>query len=239
MPAETNAYSGQWFEFFHVDIDEARTVKEVAFVCRCAPLPDFHKLADICCGMGRHARVLSSRGYSVTGVDRDLGAIARARELGGGPTYVQADIRDYRPQPNGFDAVIVMSQSFGYFDSPTNRNLLGALARSVRKGGRVILDLWNPEFFANHQGTYEFKTPGGVVRETKHLESDRLSVHLEYPDGGEDRFQWQLFTPEQMNRVARLVGLDLLCSCTGYDIKTFASAENPRIQFVLERCRGV
>lgn len=57
---------------------------ETKFVCRCAPLPHFRKVSDACCGMGRHAGVLSTRGYSVIGIDRDNTAIARARALAGG-----------------------------------------------------------------------------------------------------------------------------------------------------------
>ena len=79
----------------------------------------------------------------MTGIDRDADAIAKGRELSGGPSYVHADIRDYQPGPGTFDVAIVMSQSFGYFDPTTNRDLLGRLAVSLREGGRVILDLWN------------------------------------------------------------------------------------------------
>ena len=99
MRPESNAYSRRWFELFHIGIGEARTIQEAAFVCHCAHLPDFRKLADVCCGMGRHARALSNQGYSVIGIDRDADAVAKARELAGGPSYVHADIRDYRPEP--------------------------------------------------------------------------------------------------------------------------------------------
>jgi SAM-dependent methyltransferase len=157
-------------------------MQETAFVCRCAPLPHFCKLVDVCCGMGRHARALSSRGYSVIGIDRDADAIEKARALAGGPSYVNMEIRDYRPEPGAVDVAIVMSQSFGYFDAITNRDVLRRLAVSVREGGRIILDLWNQEFFAAHQGEREFETPGGVVRERKRLNGDRLFVQLDYPD---------------------------------------------------------
>jgi SAM-dependent methyltransferase len=107
--------------------------KRRSLSANCALLPDFRKLADVCCCMGRHARALSSRGYSVIGVDRDADAIAEARELAGGPSYVHADIRDYRPEPGTFDVAIVMSQSFGYFDAITNRDVLGILAARCEK----------------------------------------------------------------------------------------------------------
>jgi SAM-dependent methyltransferase len=233
--AEPNAYSRRWFEFFHIGIGEARTIQEATFVCRCAPLPDFRKLADVCCGMGRHARALSSRGYSVIGVDRDANAIAKARELAGGPSYVHADVRDYEPEPGTFDVAIIMSQSFGYFDPTTNRDVLGWLAASLREGGRVILDLWNQEYFAAHQGERELETASGMVRERKRLNGDRLFVQLDYPDGGHEEFEWQLFPPAKMISLAQSVGLALLLSCIDFDSTSPPSPAKTRIQFVLER----
>jgi SAM-dependent methyltransferase len=230
-----NSYSRRWFEFFHIGIAEERTSQEVDFVCACAPLPDFRKVLDVCCGMGRHARALCSRGYSVTGVERDAAAIAEARELTGGPNYIQADVRDYQPEASAYDVAIIMSQSFGYFDDATNRDLLRRLGMGVREGGRVILDLWNPEFFVTHQGERKFDLPNGNVREMKRVEGDRLFVHLDYPDGGSDDFEWQLFTSAQMTSLADSVGLALMVSCTDFDMRTEPSPAKPRIQFVLER----
>ena len=235
---ELNAYSSEWFEFFHIGIDETRTIRETEFVCRCATLPEFREILDVCCGMGRHARTLSSRGYSVTGIDRDSDAITKARELAGGPSYVHADIRDYRPAPGTFDVAIVMSQSFGYFDPTTNRDVLGRLAAGLREGGRVILDLWNHEFFAAHQGERELETASGVVRESKRLNGDRLRVQLDYPDGAHEEFEWQLFPPAQMIALAQSVGLGLMLSCTDFDMAAEPCPAKPRIQFVLERRRA-
>jgi hypothetical protein len=236
MLAEPNIYSCRWFEFFQVGIDEARTIQETEFVCRSAPLPEFRKLVDICCGMGRHARALSNCGYSVTGVERDADAVTKARGLGGGPNYLMTDIREYRPEASAFDAAILMGQSFGYFDSATNRDLLSRLAAGVRDGGRMILDLWNQEFFAAHQGEHELKMPNGTLRENKRVDGDRLSVHLGYPDGADEQFEWQLYTPAQMTELAESVGLRLLLSCADFDVTILPSSTNPRIQFVLEKC---
>jgi SAM-dependent methyltransferase len=237
MRFESNAYSDRWFKFFHIGIVETRTTQEVDFVCACAPLPGFRKVVDVGCGMGRHARALCSRGYSVTGVERDAGAIARARELAGGPSYIQTDVRDYQPDTSAYDLAIVMSQSFGYFDAATNRDLLGRLAAGVREGGRVILDLWSPEFFATHQGERDLELPDGIVRERKRVEEGRLFVHLDYPDGGHDDFEWELFTPAEMSSLADSAGLNLIVSCTDFDMAVEPSPAKPRIQFVLERRR--
>src|SRR6266404_6456216 len=107
-PGTGNSYSQRWFETFHAGIAEERTNKEIEFICAAAPLPDFCKVLDVCCGMGRHARALAARGYQVTGLERDAMAIAHARASAGGPTYFQQDVRDYRLEHSAFDLAIVM-----------------------------------------------------------------------------------------------------------------------------------
>ncbi|MFN2621973.1 MAG: class I SAM-dependent methyltransferase [Chthoniobacterales bacterium] len=229
-----NSYSHHWFEFFHAPIGHERTAREVEFICAVAPLPEFRRVLDVCCGMGRHARELAARRYSVTGVERDADAIVKARELGGGPDYVRADIREYQPATSAYDLAIVMSQSFGYFEHETNRELLGLLANGIRKGGRIILDLWNPEFFEAYQGERDLKMPSGVVRETRKVSDGRLFVHLTYPDGAEEDFEWQLFSAAEMRSLAESTGLVLVNDCTDFDPAMKRTPANPRIQFVLK-----
>ena len=105
----------------------------------------------------------------------------------------------------------------------------------MRHGGRVILDLWNQEFFAAYQGERELETANGAVRESKRLNDDRLYVQLDYPNGTHEGFEWQLFTPAKMTSLAQSVGLVLLLCCTDFDVKISPSRAKPRIQFVLER----
>jgi SAM-dependent methyltransferase len=207
----------------------------VNFICSVAPLPEFRRVLDLCCGMGRHARALARRGYSVTGIERDAAAIATARELGDGPEYVTADVREYQPATASYDVTIVMSQSFGYFDNETNRELLARLAGGIRNGGRILLDLWNPDFFIGHQGERTLHPLPGTVREEKSIHDGRLLVQLTYPDGAKENFDWQLFTPAEMKWVGESVGLSLEISCTNFEATEKPNAENPRIQFVLQK----
>jgi len=230
-----NSYSPRWFDSFHASIPEERTAREVAFICDCAPLPDFQNVLDVCCGMGRHARALAARGYVVTGMERDELALTRARELGGGPRYVRADIQHYQPPSSTYDLVIVMSQSFGYFDPATNRGVLQRLARAVRDGGRIILDLWNPAFFAAHAGEWNFETPTGPVHETKRVVNDRLHVELAYVDGSHDTFEWQLFDRDAMEAEAHSVGLNVIAVWTDFDATAPPSPHKPRLHFILKR----
>ena len=230
-----NSYSPAWFEFFHVGIPAARTERETAFIQQSCPLPRFSRLLDVCCGMGRHARALASAGYTVTGVERDARAVAAARELDGGPAYVQADVRDYRPEPASFDAAVIMSQSFGYFDPETNRDLLARLGQALRPGGCLVLDLWNPDFFLPRQGQRTFQLPTGSVQETTRMEDGWLFSRLVYPDGGCDEFEFQTFSAAEMEQFVRPLGLQLVTACTDFSAAVTPSSDKPRIQFVLER----
>lgn len=124
-PLVPNVYSPEWFENFHATISDVRTKVEGEFITRMCPLESYPNVLDVCCGMGRHSRFLAHRGYTVIGVERDHEAVLRARELSSTATYVEADVLRYSPDAV-VDAVIVMSQSFGYFDSTTNIWLLSA-----------------------------------------------------------------------------------------------------------------
>ena len=79
------------------------------------------------------------------------------------------------------------------------------------------------------------RRPAERVRESKRLNDDRLRVQLDYPDGGHEEFEWQLFTPAKMISLAQSADLALLLSCTDFDTTITPSLAKPRIQFVLER----
>jgi SAM-dependent methyltransferase len=173
----------------------------------------------------------------VIGIDRDADAVAKARVGVAGAQFVVADIEGYKPKAATFDAVIVMGQSFGHFDTRTNRDLLGRLARALRKDGRIVLDLWNRDFFLAHQGERQLKTPRGIVREDKRVDGDRLLVKLVYPDGAEEKFEWQLFTPAQMEEFVEPVELVLLTSCINFETYEAPTLTGPRMQFILQRAK--
>jgi SAM-dependent methyltransferase len=232
---EPNTYSQRWFTSFHIPITDARTIAEVNFICSFAPLPQFRRIADVCCGLGRHARALSKRGYSVAGIDRDAVVIAKARELDGGPRYTLAELRDYQPEIAAYDLVIVMGQSFGHFDKAMNQTVLKRLGRGVRERGRLILDLWNPDFFVLHQGERDFNLCDGIVRERKRVQDGRLFVQLTYPTGELEDFEWQLYTRAEVEAMMAPLGLRLIAYCADFDCSAEPCPSTPRIQFVMER----
>ncbi len=199
------------------------------------PLSSFPRVLDVCCGMGRHAGALSGLGYAVTGFERDARALAVAREKAGGPVYLEGDIREYAPPEQTFDAVLILSQSFGYFDAATNLGILRRLGAALRQGGHLILDLWNPDFFRSRQGEHRFNLPAGEVLETKRMEGDRLLTRLDYPDGSSDAFEFQTFSAQQMAALASSAGLSLDRTCSEFTSGVTPSPEHSKVQYLLRR----
>lgn len=64
-------------------------------------------------------------------------------------------------------------------------------------------------------------------------------MSLLYEDtGGTDHFEWQLFTPEELRRLALSCGWKMCLMCSGFDAERHPSPAISRVQYVLERCRN-
>lgn len=231
-----NRYSARWFETFLDTLPRERTEDEVAFLERVVPRERFPRLLDLCCGPGRHALELARRGYEVTGVDRDAVAIRRATAAGeAGTRFVRADVRDIDAYPGTWDGALVMWASFGFFTPAENRTMLEQVARKLRPGGRLVLDVYHRGFFKAHQGRAPSMRGGPDVTETKWLEGDRLRVELAYSDDHLDRLSWQVFDPPELRALASAAGLELVVACSGFNVGLAPDVDRPRMQMVFER----
>lgn len=206
-------YSARWREVFG-EVDPARTAVDADFLRRALPLSEFRRVLDVPCGAGRLMRALRELGYDVTGVDADP-AVA--------PDVV-ADLRDLDGLATDFDAVINMWASFGYFDAEENARVLASFSRRLRPGGRLVLDVFNREFFRSAQGERELR-PGIVERSI--VVGNRRRCEIEYGDGTHDRFEWQLYGAAELEHLAHSHGL--------VAVETVASPERPSMQLVLQR----
>lgn len=232
MAPRVNTFSPTWHTTFSANRDEAETAREVAFLARALPQPPARVL-DVPCGFGRHARGLAALGYAVTGVELDERVIGEAiRRSRGAIEYVEGDMRDLSALRHDFDGVICMWASFGYFGHETNVAVLRGMAERLRPGGRLVLDVYNPDFMETRQGLFE----RGPVAETKTISEGRLRVELSYHGGPvEDVFEWELYRPEQLDELARTCGLERELVCSGFDEAAAPSSEVPRLQLVYER----
>jgi SAM-dependent methyltransferase len=233
-----NNYTQRWFATFLDTIDPAMTLVEVAFLKRWLPKPSYRRILDLCCGNGRHGRLLAENDYVVTGVDVDTVALAAAERLSAANANIEyrlLDMRELDTVEETFDGIINMWQSFGYFDAATNADILRQISCRLRPGGRLIIDLNNRDYFTQNQGTQHYERNGQTIVGTRRLIGNRMLVELDYGPGlPQDRFEWQLYTPDELSTVAKPLGLTPKVVCTWFDEKRPVSPHDARMQIVFE-----
>jgi SAM-dependent methyltransferase len=108
-----------------------------------------HRILDLACGSGDHARLLARRGLDVLGIDIAPSLIAHCRQQAdeaglARARFEQGDMRQLAFEAE-FDAVLLLSGSFGFFDEAANRDVLARMARALRRpGGRLLIDVFDP-----------------------------------------------------------------------------------------------
>lgn len=240
---KTNSYSPLWFHLFLPLQTQEETQATVAFLARLLPLPRYQRLLDLCCGYGRHALLLAQRGYQVTGLDRDAAALAEAQRrtsaAGQQVTYVQGDMCQLEKVVGPFNAVISMWQSWGFFDEDTNRAILRQIHRSLTPDGRLIMDLYNRDYYERHQGSTRREIAGITVDTQGYMQGNRWHAVLTYSDEqgicGGDHLDWQVFTPDEFCAFAAECGFTRRMVCTWADETRAPSLEIARMQIVLEK----
>jgi len=107
---------------------------------------------DLCCGPGRHSVPLAKAGFDVTGLDISDFLLERARTRAEASKveidWVHEDMRNYA-MPEGFDLVINLYTSFGYFAQQSDdMKVLRNIASSLTDKGAVVLDVAGKEALA-------------------------------------------------------------------------------------------
>ena len=108
------------------------------------------RVLDLTCGPGLYAVPLARRGAAVTGVDFGPASIAHARQLAEEEglsdrcLFVEADVRDYEPEPEAYDAALFLYGQLAVFPREDATALLRKAAGALRPGGRLVVELLDP-----------------------------------------------------------------------------------------------
>ena len=233
----SNAYSADWFDTFLSASDPPSVHRELAFVQTHLPLPDFRRILDVPCGIGRHARAFAEVGYEVVGVDISAEALAKARD--GAPpetTFLHHDMRDLDDLDSDFDAVVCLWQSFGWSSDDGNRAVLASMARRLRPGGRLLLDVYNRDGLPSLAARDLEVRHDREVLTRRSLADDRFRVAISYDGSGvRDEFEWQVFTPTELIKAAAGCELAPVLTCAWFDDQTPPGPEHVRMQLLLQR----
>ncbi len=171
----------------------------------------------------------------MVGLDIDRAALSIARnQRQPGAEYIQEDMRRSGQIPGKFDAVLSIWQSFGYFDELTNQQLIGQISQKLTPNGRLILDIYNREYWQRNQGERKVERKAQTIQIIQSMQGNRLTVRLNYPGGDSDAFEWQLYSLQEIEYIARGYGLKSILACTEYDEGKSVTANKPQMQIVFE-----
>ncbi len=125
------------------------TQSEAEFVLSALELQPGAQLLDVGCGYGRHAMELAARGFHVVGLDLSLPLLVRggeeANRRGLAINFVHGDMREL-DFDNQFDGAYCLFSTFGYFDDETNKKTAANIARALKPGGRLVLEILNRDY---------------------------------------------------------------------------------------------
>jgi len=120
----------------------------VAFIEQVCELQPGMRVLDLACGGGDQAAILARRGYDVVGVEIAPPLVTQAQErfardgLAGG--FICGDMRAIA-YDGEFDAVLVLSGSFGFFGDAGDQALLAKIARALKPGGKAFIMYVRPQ----------------------------------------------------------------------------------------------
>jgi D-alanine-D-alanine ligase len=142
-------------------------------------LPD-SEILDLCCGQGRHTLELARRGFvNVQGLDRSHYLIQRARSTAKKEAlnlrFREGDARKLPHATDKFDVVMILGNSFGYFETiADDLQVLREVFRVLKPSGRLLIDVSDGEYLkANFETrTWEWLDKKHYVCRERSLSAD-------------------------------------------------------------------
>ncbi|MFZ5867441.1 MAG: methyltransferase domain-containing protein, partial [Thermodesulfobacteriota bacterium] len=138
------------------------------------------RILDLCCGQGRHALELTRRGFRCAeGLDRSHYLIQRARERAKQEAlavkFREGDARKLPYKADQFDAVLIMGNSFGYFETVhDDLRVLREVLRVLKPWGKLLIDIADGDYLrSNYQSrSWEWIDKNLFVCRERSLSSD-------------------------------------------------------------------
>jgi 2-polyprenyl-3-methyl-5-hydroxy-6-metoxy-1,4-benzoquinol methylase len=129
------------------------------------------EILDIACGSGDQSIEFAKRGFKVTAFDLSEALIRVAKECAkNNNVSVDFSVGDMRAMTfsQQFNSAILLSHSFGFFNHEENTRVLKDSFASLKKGGKLLLDLMNPYNLPRFHKTWT-ELEGGYLLSEPHV----------------------------------------------------------------------
>jgi SAM-dependent methyltransferase len=244
----------QWFvDLFDEDylrtlpfLTPQATQSEAEFAIHAMNLAPGAQVLDLGCGYGRHAMELAARGFHVVGLDLSTPLLVRggeeAHRRGLTINFVRGDMRelDFEAQ---FDGCYCLFSTFGYFDDETNKKTLQNVARALKPGGKILLEILNRDYvIADLPTRVWWEGDGCVVLEEVELNyfSSRIQVNrsVVFDDGRqlEQEISVRAYSLHEVGKLMHAAGFRVLEVSGGYQMRgRFLGNQSRHIIVLAER----
>ena len=161
--------------------DQNITKQEVDYFTTILHQSPGDRILDLCCGQGRHSLELARRGFTrVKGLDRSHYLIqkarAQARREGLSVQFKEGDARKLPYPTDSFDTVLILGNSFGYFESTQDDlKVLTEVFRVLKPGGKIFIDVADGEYLRENfqPHSWEWISKKEFVLRERSLSKDR------------------------------------------------------------------
>ncbi len=216
--------------------DDSETAEQVDGIISLLDLQPGEVVADVCCGMGRHAIPLARRGMDVFALDAADMMLQIADELSEGDEtlhLVRGDAARLPFRDEAFGAMLNLFNSFGYFlDEQQDMAVLEETVRCLQPGGRFLLETRNRKYQILYAPYYqEVQRADGseaVIRCRYDKDRQRLTSIWSDPDDPDTvlhEASIRLYGLDELLELFDRVGLEVDAVHGGYDGRDFEGWE--------------
>ncbi len=199
----------------------ANTTTDIDLLVQTAGIETNDHILDLCCGQGRHTLELARRGFRrVTGVDRSRYLVrlarTRARKEELNAVFREGDARTVRLKAASFHSVIMMGNSFGYFDrEEDDAAVLETAKKALVSRGTLVMDVADGEWMKDHfeRRSWEWIDQNHFVcrernlaRDGRRLISREVVVHAERGVLADQFYSERLYTRHEIQQLIESVG---------------------------------
>lgn len=235
-------FDDYYLKFYLLNQSEELTKKQVKFIIDVLDLKEGSKVLDICCGTGRHLIEFSKIGIKGVGIDFNKKYIKLANKnkvKDINLKFLNIDARQIDFE-NEFDAAISIWTSFGYFSDAENLNLLKKIHKSLKKNGKLLIDLENIYYLLNNlpKERWEKKESEFILeRNQLNLRSSRLKTERIIINN-KNKFEYvrdyRIYTLSELEIYSFEAGFKLIKFYGGYE-KEELNFSSKRLIVILEK----
>jgi D-alanine-D-alanine ligase len=205
--------------------DRNITSSEISLFSSVLRLTPEDNILDLCCGQGRHYLELARRGFTnIEGLDRSHYLIqkarAQAKKEGLPSRFKEGDARKLPYQPDTFDVVMILGNSFGYFETAQDDGrVLKEVFRVLKPWGRLLIDVADGDYLRNNfqPRSWEWINKKLFVCRERSLSLDdhrlisrEVVTHVEKGVIADQFYAERLYTLESIEDLLKTAGLNNL-----------------------------